>query len=182
MKILCACEESQIVTIALRNNGHEAYSCDIQECSGGHPEWHIHGDVVPELEGVLKQQQAPVYRNEALRDASTLVSILVEPAHRVLEKGEIKMPKPNSDFIHCHECNRGGNGNDNDKCSCGWKVTRPSNLGCFLGAPIVGDIKPNKKLSKSKERYRRYLEYGDMFESFLHFCYWDSEPEREWNR
>ena len=49
MKILCACEESQIVTIALRNNGHEAYSCDIQECSGGHPEWHIHGDVVPEL-------------------------------------------------------------------------------------------------------------------------------------
>lgn len=45
MKILVACEESQVVTIAFRNRGHEAYSCDILECSGGHPEWHIHDDV-----------------------------------------------------------------------------------------------------------------------------------------
>lgn len=45
MKILVACEESQAVTIAFRERGHEAYSCDIQECSGGHPEWHIQGDV-----------------------------------------------------------------------------------------------------------------------------------------
>lgn len=50
MKILLACEESQTVTKALRHLGHEAYSCDIQECSGGHPEWHICGDVVPLLE------------------------------------------------------------------------------------------------------------------------------------
>ena len=41
MKILVACEESQAVTIELRRLGHEAYSCDIIECSGGHPEWHI---------------------------------------------------------------------------------------------------------------------------------------------
>ena len=40
MKILIGCEESQAVTIAFRNKGHEAYSCDIQECTGGHPEWH----------------------------------------------------------------------------------------------------------------------------------------------
>ncbi len=46
MKILIACEESQAVTIAFRNKGHEAYSCDIQECSGGYPEWHIQGDVL----------------------------------------------------------------------------------------------------------------------------------------
>ena len=45
MKILVACEESQAVTKELRALGHEAYSCDIQECSGGHPEWHIKGDV-----------------------------------------------------------------------------------------------------------------------------------------
>ena len=45
MKILVACEESQAVTKRLRVLGHEAYSCDIQECSGGHPEWHIFGDV-----------------------------------------------------------------------------------------------------------------------------------------
>jgi hypothetical protein len=38
MKILCACEESQAVTIEARKLGHEAYSCDIIECSGGHPE------------------------------------------------------------------------------------------------------------------------------------------------
>lgn len=44
MKILVACEESQAVTMELRKLGHEAYSCDIQECSGGHPEWHIRGD------------------------------------------------------------------------------------------------------------------------------------------
>lgn len=49
MKVLVACEESQAVTIELRKLGHEAYSCDIMECSGGHPEWHIQGDVVPLL-------------------------------------------------------------------------------------------------------------------------------------
>ena len=48
MKILVACEESQAVTIAFRELGHEAYSCDIQDCSGGHPEWHIKGDAIKE--------------------------------------------------------------------------------------------------------------------------------------
>ena len=51
MKVLIACEESQRVCIAFRERGHEAYSCDIQECSGGHPEWHIQGDVLPLLNG-----------------------------------------------------------------------------------------------------------------------------------
>ena len=50
MKILVACEESQAVTIELRKLGHEAYSCDIQECSGSYPEWHIQGDVLNEIE------------------------------------------------------------------------------------------------------------------------------------
>ena len=45
MKVLVACEESQEVCKAFRAKGHEAYSCDIQECSGGHPEWHICDDV-----------------------------------------------------------------------------------------------------------------------------------------
>lgn len=52
MKILVACEESQAVTIELRKLGHEAYSCDIIPCSGGHPEWHIQQDVTP----LLKEQ------------------------------------------------------------------------------------------------------------------------------
>lgn len=51
MKVLVACEESQAVCKAFRAKGHEAYSCDIQECSGGHPEWHIKGDVLPLLNG-----------------------------------------------------------------------------------------------------------------------------------
>jgi hypothetical protein len=51
MKILVACEESQEVCKAFRAKGHEAYSCDIQECSGGHPEWHIMGDVLPLING-----------------------------------------------------------------------------------------------------------------------------------
>lgn len=46
MRILVACEESQAVTIELRKLGHEAYSCDLVDCSGGHPEWHITGDAV----------------------------------------------------------------------------------------------------------------------------------------
>lgn len=51
MNVLIACEESQRVCIAFRNKGHNAFSCDIQECSGGHPEWHIQGDVLPLLNG-----------------------------------------------------------------------------------------------------------------------------------
>ena len=51
MKVLIACEESQIVCKAFRERGHEAYSCDIQEPSGGHPEWHIHGDAIAALDG-----------------------------------------------------------------------------------------------------------------------------------
>jgi hypothetical protein len=51
MIILVACEESQAVTKAFRNKGHEAFSCDIIDCSGGHPEWHIKGDAL----NVMKQ-------------------------------------------------------------------------------------------------------------------------------
>ena len=45
MRVLVACEESQAVTKELRRLGHEAYSCDIEPCSGGHPEWHLQQDV-----------------------------------------------------------------------------------------------------------------------------------------
>lgn len=46
MRVLVACEESQVVTKAFRERGHEAYSCDLQACSGGHPEWHLMHDAV----------------------------------------------------------------------------------------------------------------------------------------
>ena len=48
IKLLVACEESQTVTIAFRNLGVEAYSCDIQKASGGYPNWHIEGDAIKE--------------------------------------------------------------------------------------------------------------------------------------
>lgn len=51
MRVLVACEESQRVCIAFREKGHEAFSCDVQDCSGGHPEWHIKGDVLEILNG-----------------------------------------------------------------------------------------------------------------------------------
>lgn len=51
MNVLIACEESQRVCTAFREKGHRAFSCDILECSGGHPEWHINGDVLPLLNG-----------------------------------------------------------------------------------------------------------------------------------
>ncbi len=51
MRVLVACEESQEVCKAFRALGHEAYSCDIQAPSGGHPEWHILGDALKAIEG-----------------------------------------------------------------------------------------------------------------------------------
>ena len=51
MNILVACEESQEVCKELRKRGHRAFSCDIQECSGGHPEWHIKDDVTKLVNG-----------------------------------------------------------------------------------------------------------------------------------
>jgi hypothetical protein len=51
MKVLVACEESQAVCKAFREKGHEAYSCDIIECSGGHPEWHIRWDATALING-----------------------------------------------------------------------------------------------------------------------------------
>ena len=49
MRVLLACEESQAVTIEMRKLGIEAWSCDIEKCSGGHPEWHLQQDVIPLL-------------------------------------------------------------------------------------------------------------------------------------
>lgn len=70
----------------------------------------------------------------------------------------------------CCECNRGGRGNDLDKCSCGWKSTEWDYNGCFIGTAIVGEPAKPKKLTRSQKRYRRYLDIGDCFESFIDFC------------
>ncbi len=65
MRILVACEESQVVCKAFRERGHEAYSCDIIDCSGGHPEWHIKGDVLkilnPSFQGIFSSWGADFF-------------------------------------------------------------------------------------------------------------------------
>lgn len=61
MNVLVACEESQEVCKAFRARGHRAFSCDLQECSGGHPEWHIQGDVLPLLNGNCTFQTADTH-------------------------------------------------------------------------------------------------------------------------
>lgn len=61
MNVLVACEESQTVCKAFRKRGHRAFSCDILECSGGHPEWHINGDVLNVLNGCCTFQTADTH-------------------------------------------------------------------------------------------------------------------------
>lgn len=61
MKVLVACEESQTVCKAFRKRGHEAYSCDIIDCSGGHPEWHIKQDVLSILNPQIEYANNNVY-------------------------------------------------------------------------------------------------------------------------
>lgn len=62
MNVLVACEESQEVCKAFREKGHNAFSCDVQEPSGGHPEWHILGDALEAVTGQsLPRQKRAVY-------------------------------------------------------------------------------------------------------------------------
>jgi site-specific DNA-cytosine methylase len=70
MNILVACEESQEVCKELRKRGHRAFSCDIQDCSGGHPEWHIQSDVTKLVNGdcTFKLQNGSSDRQEGRWD------------------------------------------------------------------------------------------------------------------
>lgn len=63
-------------------------------------------------------------------------------------------------FIKCHMCNRGGRGNDKDLCSAGWRHDTPTQNGCHLGTPIVGQPRVQPKLTRSKRRYRYWLRSG----------------------
>lgn len=86
MRILVACEESQIVTIELRRLGHEAYSCDVKECSGGYPEWHLTQDV----RGLLKEKWDMIIAFPPCTFLSNVAtgsfSRRVTPEHKVLKR------------------------------------------------------------------------------------------------
>lgn len=78
MKILIACEESQEMCKAFRELGAECYSCDIQECSGGHPEWHIKDDAIK----VMKK----VYQNGIINVLVKTIQKNAVKHHRLLLK------------------------------------------------------------------------------------------------
>ena len=65
MNVLVACEESQEVCKAFRERGHRAFSADLQECSGGHPEWHIQGDVLLLINGSCSFETADTHTHTA---------------------------------------------------------------------------------------------------------------------
>lgn len=73
MKVLIACEESQEVCKAFREQGHEAYSCDIQPCSGGHPEWHIYGDCLQIING----RSSFITADGAWHDIDTTLDLII---------------------------------------------------------------------------------------------------------
>lgn len=84
-------------------------------------------------------------------------------------------------YVDCSECERGGNGIDKDKCSCGWKITKSDGRGCFLGTLIPeGELEKRiadrPKVSKSKMRYQMYLrsETTEDFIDWLKNGYWDN--------
>lgn len=81
-------------------------------------------------------------------------------------------------WIACANCNRGGRGNAKDLCSCGWRVAKVNHHGCYSGLPIVGEPRQPKKLSRSKQRYQRYLDVGDCFDSFRSFLMYETARER----
>ena len=62
MRVLLACEESQAVCTEFRERGHEAFSCDLLDCSGNHPEWHIKGDVLEIIKEKLLKALGTVER------------------------------------------------------------------------------------------------------------------------
>lgn len=94
LKVLVACEESQAVTKEMRRLGHEAYSCDIRECSGGHPEWHIMGDALPLINGrcEFKTMDGKTHRIEGRWD----LLIAHPPCQKLSNAGAVNMGRKDS--------------------------------------------------------------------------------------
>lgn len=95
MKVLVACEESQRVTMEFRANGHEAYSCDIIDCSGGHPEWHIKGDVLPLINGNCKFTTCDGVDHEVIGKWDLLIAF--PPCTHLAVSGAVHFEKKRAD-------------------------------------------------------------------------------------
>lgn len=90
-RILIACEESQAVTKEFRKLGFQAYSCDILDCSGGHPEWHIKGDILHLLnqkwDAIIAFPPCTYLTNAGTRHFSRRVN----PEHKVLQREKLRL-------------------------------------------------------------------------------------------
>lgn len=89
MNVLVACEESQAVCMAFRERGHRAFSADIQECSGGHPEWHIQGDVLPLINGNCVFQTADTHTHTQAGPWDLLIAF--PPCTYMTNAGAVRM-------------------------------------------------------------------------------------------
>lgn len=92
MNILLACEESQAVCKAFREKGHEAYSCDIIDCSGGHPEWHIKQDVLKILNPKI------VYANDRVYEEISFKTMDGKP-HNLFGKWDLIIAHPPCTYL-----------------------------------------------------------------------------------
>ena len=159
MKVLIACEESQTVTKEFRKIGIEAYSCDIQECSGGHPEWHIKGDAIAEaysgkydmmicfptctyltVSGLHWNKKQPERANKT-EDALVFVKKLMDaPIEFIALENPVgcistRIRKPNQ-TIHPHQF-----GDDASKRTCLWLKGLPNLIPTNNVAPRLVDGK-----------------------------------------
>jgi len=102
MNVLIACEESQTVCKAFRELGHRAFSCDIQECSGGHPEWHIQGDCLPLLNGNCEFKTADTHTHTQIGPWDLLIAH--PPCTDLAVSGARWFPEKQRDFRQQKAC------------------------------------------------------------------------------
>lgn len=96
MKVLIACEESQAVCKEMRRLGHESYSADLQYCSGGHPEWHVKGDVLPLINGRCSFTTCDGIRHEILDRWDILIA---HPPCTFLTKAGANLMRVNIEIV-----------------------------------------------------------------------------------
>lgn len=96
MKVLVACEESQAVCKEMRRLGHVSYSADLQDCSGGHPEWHIKGDVLPLINGRCSFVTCDGVRHEISDRWDILIA---HPPCTFLTKAGANLMRVNGDIV-----------------------------------------------------------------------------------
>ena len=102
MNVLVACEESQAVCKAFRDRGHRAFSCDLQECSGGRPEWHIQGDVLPLLNGNCEFKTSDTHTHTQVGEWDLLIAH--PPCTHIAVSGARSFAEKQHDFRQQKAC------------------------------------------------------------------------------